>query len=212
MTQVQAAKRLGVSQPYLSQLERGDRQLTESLTRAAASLYQLPATALPIPEQLVPSDHLDSDKLARKLAGLGYPGFAHLRGTKANPAQVVLEALSQKDLEVRLSEALPWVVLRYPDLDWAWLMNHAKLLDVQNRLGFVVDTAAALAVGPALDRLSSVAQQLERSRLMRVDTLCRESMPAAERDWLSENRSDFAKRWNLLTGLTPGLLPYAAAA
>jgi hypothetical protein len=53
--------------------------------------------------------HADQDKLAHELASLGYPGFAHLRRTKANPAAVLLEALIQPDLEVRLTEALPWV-------------------------------------------------------------------------------------------------------
>jgi hypothetical protein len=96
--------------------------------------------------------------LARQLAGLGYPGFAHLRGRKANPAAVLLEALVQEDLEVRLAEALPWVVLTYPDMDWPWLIREVKLRDVQNRLGFVVamtrDLAATRArFRPALERL-----------------------------------------------------------
>lgn len=128
---------------------------------------------------------------------------------------MVLEALIQKNLEVRLAEALPWVVLSYPDLDWPWLIRHAKLLDVQNRLGFVVAVAKSLAgtlaqFQPALEQLSAVEGQLERSRLAREDTLCRESMPAAERRWLERNRSPLARYWNLLTGLTADQLSYAS--
>jgi transcriptional regulator with XRE-family HTH domain len=213
LTQLQAARRLGVSQPYLSQLEKGERPVTAELARSAATLYRLPATALPVPTS-VPQG-ADPNRLARQLAGLGYPGFAHLRSLKANPAAVVIEALMHKDLELRLAEALPWVLLRYPGLDWSWLVRQAKLLDVQNRLGFLVDVAKELAATrahfrPALEQLSAVEEQLERARLAREDTLCRESMPAAERRWLETNRSPLARHWNLLTGLTPDQLSYAA--
>ena len=214
LTQVQAARRLGVSQPYLSQLERGERPVTAELTRSAASLYRLPATALPMPEtDPVAAEH--PNRLARQLAGLGYPGFAHLRRLKANPATVVLEALVRQDLEVRLAEALPWVLLVYPDMDGSWLVRQAKLHDVQNRLGFLVALAKTLAATrprfrPALEPLAAFEEQLERTRLAREDTLGRESMPAAERRWLHTNRSPLARHWNLLSGLTADQLPYAA--
>jgi transcriptional regulator with XRE-family HTH domain len=213
LTQVQAARRLGVSQPYLSQLEKGDRPVTTELARSAATLYRLPATALPMPETA--SEDGDPERLARLLAGLGYPGFAHLRSRKANPAAVVLEAILQKDLEVRLTEALPWVLLTYSELDWFWLVRRAKLRDVQNRLGFLVALAKDLAAtGPqflaALGPLSAAEEQLERARLAREDTLCRDSMPVAERRWLEATRSPLARHWNLLTGLTVAQLSYAA--
>lgn len=216
LTQVEAAARLGVSQPYLSQLERGRRPVTARLARVATTLYRLPATALPMPESVKPGAPVDPEKLARLLAGLGYPGFEHLRsGSRANPAAVVLEALLQPDLEVRLSEALPWVLLNHPKLDWQWLVDHAKLHDVQNRLGFVVAVARAVAArherfSDAEATLAVAEQQLERSRLAREDTLGRESMPPAERSWLAENRSPAARHWNMLTSLTHEQLPYAA--
>jgi len=214
LTQVRAAQRLGVSQPYLSQLERGDRPVTAELAHRAAALYGLPATALPIPEAAPGKVPADPDRLARQLAGLGYPGFRHLRGRKANPATVLLEALRQPDLEVRLTEALPWVVLTYPDLNWSWLVSQAKLHDVQNRLGFVVATARAAAAAdgrrqPTLEPLAAVEQHLERARLAREDTLCRESMSPPERNWLGTTRSALARHWNLLTGLTAEQLSYA---
>jgi transcriptional regulator with XRE-family HTH domain len=215
LTQVQAAPRLGVSQPYLSQLEKGDRTITSALARSAATVYRLPATALPMPESVLVQAPSNPDTLARQLAGLGYPGFAHLPSRKANPAAVLREALVQDDLEVRLSEALPWVVLTYPDMDWPWLIREVKLRDAQNRLGFVVAMALELAATrprfrPALERISAAAKELERARLAREDTLCRGSMPPAERDWLATTRSPLARHWNLVTGLTADQLSHVS--
>ena len=215
LTQVQAAERLGVSQPYLSQLEKGERPITAELARAAATLYRLTATALPIPRSIAPRVPTTAAALARQIAGLGYPGFAHLRHAKANPAAILLEALVQDDLEVRLAEALPWVVLTYPDMDWPWLIREVKLRNAQNRLGFVVAMALEIAAAqarfkPALERVSSAAQELERARLVREGTLCRESMPPAERDWLATTRSALARHWNLVTGLTANQLSYGS--
>ncbi|MFZ0497980.1 MAG: helix-turn-helix transcriptional regulator [Steroidobacteraceae bacterium] len=214
LTQKQAAERLGVSQPYLSQLEKGERPVTAELALAATALYRLPATALPLPETLADQPKTDDALLARQLSGLGYPSFAHLRPRKANPAAVVLAALVRKDLDTRLTEALPWVLLTYPDLDWSWLIRQAKLQDVQNRLGFIVGMAKDLTAHrvehqSAFNQLCGAEQQLERARLARQDTLCRESIPDAERHWLEVNRSSLARHWNLVTGLTADQLSYA---
>lgn len=214
LTQIEAAGRLGISQPYLSQLEKGERPVTSELARLAAAVYRLPATALPIPEPDA-GESVDPDLLARQLAGLGYPGFAHLRSRKANPAAVILTALLQKDLETRLVEALPWVLLTYPDMDWSWLINQVKLADAQNRLGFLVSVAKNLATDrqhlqSAAEQFGAVEEQLERARLVREDTLCRDSMPIAERRWLETNRSPLARHWNLLTGLAPDQLSYVS--
>lgn len=213
LTQKQAAEALGVSQSYLSQLEMGQRPVTPDLARAAAALYRLPPTALPMPKPPAEGQVSDPAQLARQLSGLGYPGFTHLRPRKANPSAVVLEALLQKDLETRLAEALPWVLLTYPDLDWAWLVGHAKLHDAQNRLGFLVAVAKEYAAAKpeleaAFTQLAGVERQLERARLVREDTLCRDSMPAAERSWLKAHRSALARHWNLLTGLRADQLSY----
>jgi transcriptional regulator with XRE-family HTH domain len=214
LTQKRAAAALRVSQPYLSQLEMGQRPVTPELARSAAKVYRLRATALPMSAPPSAGNDLDAAELARQLSGLGYPGFSHLRLRKTNPATVVIHALLQKDLETRLAEALPWVLLTYPDLDWSWLVHHAKLHDLQNRLGFLVALAKDLAAdrsefASAIVRLSAVEQQLERARLAREDTLCRESMPTAERRWLKNHRSALARHWNLLTGLTADQLSYA---
>ena len=214
LTQLQAAPRLRVSQPYLSQLENGTRPIRAMLARRAASVYRLPATVLPLPSS--PTKEVDVDKLARQLANLGYPGLAHLRKGSygANPAMVVRDALLQRNLETRLSEALPWVIATYPNLQWDWLVQQIKLNDAQNRLGFVVDLARQVAGKSQhesdLAQLSEVSNLLRCSLLARQDTLCRESMSEIERNWLAENRSPDAKRWNLLTGITSEQLSYAA--
>jgi len=147
LKQTQAAARLGVSQPYLAMLESGARRLTPKLARRAMKVYGLPPTMLPH-SQLPPRPRVDPDTLANDLAALGYPGFAHRRSPKQkpqNPGDVLLVALAQHDLEARLVEALPWLVLKYWNLDREWLVREAKLRNLQNRLGFVVHLARNLA-------------------------------------------------------------------
>jgi hypothetical protein len=58
------------------------------------------------------------------------------------------------------------------------------------------------------EALAAIEQRLERSRLVREDTLCQESMTQAERRWLRDRRSPQAQHWNLLTGLLPEHLRY----
>lgn len=213
LTQVRAAQRLGVSQAYLSQLEKGQRSVTQELARLATRVYGLSAAALPLPDESSDAGDVDAARLARQLSGLGYPGFEYLRSERVNPALLVFQSLVHDDLEVRLTEALPWVLASYADVDWSWLVDQVKLKDVQNRLGFVVGLAQEFAASreefrPALQPLAQVEARLERARLAREDTLCRESMPAAERRWLASNRSPLAHHWNLLSGLTADQLPY----
>ena len=215
-SQAEAATRLGVSQPYLAMLERGQRRLTPTLALRAAKLYDLAPTAVPRSQRELPT-RLNAATLARGLAGLGYPGLAYLRSrnwTPKNPGEVLLTALFQDDLEARLVEALPWLVLRYWTLDWSWVVREAKVRDLQNRLGFVVGLAHHLAVRVGAARkaraLMDLEAQLDRSRLAREDTLCRASLPEPERRWLAEHRSEVAKHWNLLTDWTADALRYAA--
>jgi len=176
-------------------------------------LYRLEPTTLPVPSE-PPTAGMQRERLVRQLAALGYPGYSHLRpGPAVNPAIVLLEAVSQDDLDARVTEALPWVLMRYPDLEWGWLLAHAKLRNVQNRLGFLVEVAGELAENraeePSAKRLKEAEQQLERARLAAETTLGRETMPAAERNWLRRNRSPEAARWNVLTSLSAEQLPYA---
>ena len=48
-------------------------------------------------------------------------------------------------MDVRLTEALPWALLKFPDLDCKWLVAAAKVNGLQNRFGFVTGVARRLA-------------------------------------------------------------------
>ncbi len=210
-TQGETAEKLGVSQPYLSLLEQGLRPLTKRLLSKLQRHFDVPVTELPVE---APKPNVGQQQVAEALGALGYPGFAYLkRGARWNPAQVVLTALEQANLEARLAEALPWVVLHYPNLNWDWLLERVKVKDVQNRLGFVVTLARQLAARhgdhAAATRLLGLEQRLEGARLVKEDTLGRESMTVAERRWLLGTRPPEAQHWNLLTDLIPEHLPYA---
>ena len=212
LTQQRAAARLGVSQAYLSLLESGQRRVTEQLGSQAAELYRLPATALPIEDDMHAA--WDSGALAGALADLGYQGFRQLRGRpQKNPAVVLLAALSASDLEVRVIEALPWLVVHYDDLDWEWLIHEVKQRNLQNRLGFVVTLGRRLAEKCGLQAVSRRLRQneeiVDRARLAREDTLCQDSLSGAERRWLRNSRPDTARYWNLLTDLDSENLTYA---
>src|SRR6266700_4055474 len=215
LNQMQAATRLGISQSYLAMLENGARRLTPRLARRAMKVYGLPPTVLPH-SQLVPRPRVDADTLANDLAALGYPGFAHLRPKQRpeNPSDVLLEALAQDDLEARLVEALPWLLLKYWDVDREWLVREAKLRNLQNRLGFVVHLARNLAERthdePKSLALNALEAELDRSRLVHEDTLCKASLLEPERRWLEANRSDEAKHWNLVTDWTANHLRYVS--
>src|SRR5438132_1226040 len=215
LTQVAAARCLNVSQPYLSQLETGLRVASAILARKAAKLYELPPTALPLPEPLH-VQRVSPDDLQRKLASLGYPGFEHVRSKMvSNPAEVVLSAVLNRDLDTRLVEPLPWVLSMYIELNWEWLRDRANLNNAQNRLGYLVhlaeQTARALPERQrAVQVLSRWEDELEEARLAREGTLCRDSMPERERTWLRLHRPEAAAHWSLLTGLTAEQLPYAA--
>ena len=210
LTQHQAASALGVSQPYLSQLETGYREIPNGLARKATSVYRLSPTNLPLPgrDRLL----LSPDEIEQQLVALGYPRFPRrLVRRRSNPAELILGSLLNSDLDVRLVEAFPWVLVTYPDLDWPWLIERSKLANVQNRLGYLVQLARELATDPTvLATLTEAYTELERSRLAVEGTLCHESMPQAERRWLRTHRPAVARYWNLLTDLTIKDLDYAA--
>lgn len=212
-TQADTAAHLGVSQAYVSLLESGRRRLparrAREFMRKLPYRGKLPPTVLPV------GSDVGADELAAQLGSLGYPRFAHLRAAAgANPASVLLGALTQPRVEARVVEALPWLVLRYPDLDWTWLVDQAKLSDRQNSLGFVVNLARALAERDGATHLAAtlreVEARLERSKLARTDLFCQAAVTDAERRWLETGRSPQAERWNLLTDLSPGTLRYGA--
>ncbi len=155
------------------------------------------------------------ETLAAELAALGYPGFSYLHSRrKRNPAEVLFFALAQKDLEPRLTEALFWVVLRYPDLDWDWLLTVVKQHDLQNRLGFVTTFAVRVVESGQMDAskvsvLKKYENLLDQARLVKEDTLCHESLSDVEKEWLRQSRPEDARHWSLLTDFKPEHFRYA---
>jgi transcriptional regulator with XRE-family HTH domain len=222
-TQVEAAKRLEVTQAYLSMVEGGKRLVPRGLARKAVRMLGLPPTALPLSDEGVVLRG-GSDAVAKELVVLGYPGFAHLSRGKAagggrtrNPAEVLVNALNEPELDSRVVEGLPWLAAEYADMDWDWVVRNAKLRDLQNRVGFVVGVAHQFTtsheyggtVAASRERkLKEYAEVLERSRLVREDTLCHDSMTEVERKWLRANRPAEAAHWNLLTDLRAENLPH----
>jgi transcriptional regulator with XRE-family HTH domain len=208
-----AAERLGLSQSYLSMLENGKRPLTTRVARRAMRAFGLPATVLP-PRRV--QSHWDSQRVAKELAALDYPGLSYMRthGPKENPAVVLLGALSNDQLEARMVEALPWLLLRYWGLDQAWLLDEAKRRDLQNRLGFVVALARRMSESstppnPArTETLAELEAKLNKSRLVKEDTLGKPPQTATEREWVMQNRTPEAKHWNVMTDLRPEHFQY----
>jgi transcriptional regulator with XRE-family HTH domain len=195
LTQVEAAVLLGVSQPYLSLLEKGARSLTAELRNRLKVVH--------------PAQRTDSSNEAfrARLSALGYPGFAHVSPSRPRPSPdaLLLSVLAGPDVDSRVVEALPWLVRRYAaQLDLAWLVRQAKLQNLQNRLGFVLQTA-----GTETPDLLAAVQELERARLLQESTLCWDSVPTATRDWMRVNRPVLAAHWNVVTSLRPEDLSHA---
>jgi len=212
--QTEAAQRLGVSQAYVNILEKGKRSLTPKLLRRFVQVYGLSPELLPVSEPL--DKNADPQRLAEYLSKLGYPGFAYLRTrlAKKNPAEVLLLALQQDSLEPRVAEALPWVLLNFWQTSSTWLVEQARKLNLQNRLGFVVSLARQVSErthqnDARTQTLRSLEATLEESRLAKEDSFCRPPKTPRERKWLLENRPEEAKHWNLMADLRPEHLQYA---
>ncbi len=193
-------------------LEHGRRVLPYSLARRAVEVLHAPLTTLPLREGGVSAPG-GSEKLRSELAALGYAGFAHLQGkVRRNPAEVLLNALNESDVDTRVVEGLPWLAFTYADMDWDWAVRNAKLHDRQNRLGFVTALALQLSSQSSEQhrsrKLKEYVAVLDRSRLVKEDTLCHDSLTEAERKWLRVNRPAEAAHWNLLTDMKTENLPH----
>ena len=216
-TQEELARKLRLSQAYVALMESGRRRVPVSLARKVVRVMNMSATTLPLPKTAAPSE---PKELAAQLGALGYPGFSHLRGSrKRNPVEVLVSALTQDDLESRITEALPWLMLRSYEMSNAtrqWLLDQARLRNLTNRLGFVVSLAKEVAARSAgttstqYNALVTLENELRASRLDREDTLCQKFLSDSEREWLRQARPQAAVDWHLLTDWRPEFLNYAA--
>ena len=108
--------------------------------------------------------------------------------------------------DARVVEGLPWLIRKYADrMDLDWLLQQAKLHNLQNRLGFLLQLSRADA-----SAVLSAIRELERAPRQPETTLCWDSMPAAVRLWMRTNRSPLAEHWNLLTRVSPKEIDDAA--
>jgi transcriptional regulator with XRE-family HTH domain len=213
LTQDEAARKLGVSQSYFSLLEKGKRPLSDNLVKKAVSVFHLSPTALPVKAGSKSLRPTTNEKLVKELAALDYLGYSHVKASAPrNPVDVLATALCADNLEGRLVEALPWVLLKFSDMQWNKLVNIAKLKDRQNRLGFLTSIARKLAEksGDAkkVAKFKRRENELERSRLANPDTLCREKMTESEKNWVMQTRSKEAAHWNILSNLSADYLSY----
>lgn len=220
-TQKEAAARLGVTQAYLSLLEKGRRPVTDDLTEKAVRAFGLPAANLPVKKDLsrlllLPRGGAESDdELTRRLAALGYSGFSHIKASRLkSPAEILIAALAAPKLDARLVEALPWLIWQVPEASWGKVVAAAKVRDLQNRLGFVTSLARK-AAERAGDRKKAAALKkreaaLADSRLFKEDTLCSGEMTETEKRWLRQNRTAEAEFWRVLSDLKAEHLDYAA--
>ena len=96
LTQTHAASLPGVSQPYLSLLEKGARPLTAELRsriRTSGSVSQRGAA---------------DDLFRARLSAPGYPGFAPIAGSRSRPRpdSLLMTMLARPDADARVAEAL----------------------------------------------------------------------------------------------------------
>jgi transcriptional regulator with XRE-family HTH domain len=215
-TQSRLAEKLGVTQAYLSLMESGGRRVPPQLARRVARVLDLPPTVLPLGTTSTSKRPPTNEWVEAQCARLGYPGYAYRKrpGAVCHPAEVLLAGLSLDDLDPRLAEALPWLLLRHEGLDAEELADRAKLRNLQNRLGFTVALARQVAErNPAFRSrvadLTRFEEALEPSRLAREETFGQSRASGRLRAWLKAERSETAEHWNLLSDVKMDHLPYA---
>ena|SRR3989454_2095212 len=215
-TQAKLAMRLGVTQAYVSLMESGKRGVPPHLAHRLTHLLDLSPTMLPVMTTSMSKERPTNEWFEAQLARLSYPGFAYRKrpGAMRHPAEVLLAGLAFDELEPRLVEALPWLLLHYEGFDLERLVDGAKAKNLQNRLGFTVALARQVAERKQeferrLPELRHFEGALEPSRLAREETFGQGHAHERLRAWLKRERSEAARHWNLLTDLKAEQLPYA---
>lgn len=216
VTQERLAQLLGVTQGYVSLLEKGRRVPSPRLTRKVCRVLGLPPTSLPVTTTRRGAGGTRPEWVVRCLANLDYPGYAFRKapGRRVNPAEVLLRTLAQQRVAPRLFEAMPWLLLTYGGFDHKTLVGKARELGVQNRLGFVAALARAVARSNQVfehraTEMESLQSALELHRLANEDALGQDLRSERLRAWVKAVRTSDAAHWNLLTALAPEQLPYA---
>lgn len=213
LSQKAVARALGVSQPLVAKFEDGSRRLRRIHAEGLVGLGFSPEF-LPLPEEMELGS-VSPDRLAAELGALGYPGYGYARtqvksDEMKNPSEALLEALAQDELEPRLAEALPWVLLRYWRGGFDWLVDQAKKFNLQNRLGFVASLAREVSKQRGDEERTRMLVKLEAK--LGLSRLAAETsfgvVSEADRRWAHRNRSEAAKHWNVVSGLKPEHLSY----
>jgi transcriptional regulator with XRE-family HTH domain len=203
-TQVEAAREVGVRQPFVCAVEKGSRPVTTALRNWLYSVCPESVTAV---SPCGREETRSSELLKEDLGGLGYPGFAYLavKPKKVDPLEVVLNALKTEDLDQRVTDALPWVLVHRSDLDYRRLTDEIRLCNLQNRLGFLlevtVEATKKLHFNDAAVRLEPWLAWLRESRLYKEDTLCKKSLTEVERRRLQRRRPKAARFWRIYADL-----------
>ena len=127
----------------------------------------------------------------------------HVRAAVAEPAPRI--ARQAKRARNGVVAGLPWLVLHHPDMDWPWVLNQARMRNLQNRVGFILSLTRQVAVRlnktRAARQLTAVQAAFEEARLAREDTFST-ALTRAEQAWLRRERSEEARHWNVLTELS----------
>ena len=122
----------------------------------------------------------------------------------AHPEERIARVLLAAPL--RLVEALPWLILNFPEMDWDLVIKTAKVSDAQNRLGFLIALAGEKAGKSNLpakaQTFKDLLAKLEGSRLYGEDSFRRKTLTKTEASWLKKNRPPLAKHWRVLSDLT----------
>ena len=109
LTQVNAAALLGVSQPYLSLLEKGARPLTATVQSRMKNIRRTDRPA-------------SDDRFRRQLSALGYPKFAHVAPARPifSPDSLLLSVLTGPNVDARwLRLCLGWSADM--PINWTWI-------------------------------------------------------------------------------------------
>lgn len=213
-TQADLAERLGVSQNWLSQLERGEGSFTAEQFLLVLGLFNVPATHFVRP--VSPADDLQNS-LARH-------GASHLQeNTLALPSseledihRAVLEALI--DATPRVITALAPIIVNYADRINLWkIAGSLAALGLERRLPWVIDNTilAIEQLKRAHPRSASRYKKVElpfqlflqKARDLpqteAVDVLDRTVRTQKTLEELKRRASPASNRWGIVTGLQP---------